>query len=80
MPKLKKKYHITYDSWEGYYIIHTENGEVRFYKDEQGLPYIDLSNSNDQAATLLIQTCEKTMRRTQRKKSYKPRKQDVVRV
>ena len=56
MPELEKKYRITYDSWEGYYVVHTERGEVRFYKDEQGLPYIDLTASSKHAATLLIQT------------------------
>ena len=56
MPKLEKLYCITYDSWEGYYVIHTENGEIRFYKDEQGLPYIDLTKSDKNAATLLVQT------------------------
>ena len=56
MPELEKQYRITYDSWEGYYIVHTERGEVRFYKDEQGLPYIDLSSSGDHAATMLVET------------------------
>ncbi len=28
MSKLNKKYRITYDSWEGYYIVHTASGEV----------------------------------------------------
>ena len=56
MPELEKKYRITYDSWEGYYIVHTERGQVRFNKDEQGLPYIDLNNSSAKAATELIQT------------------------
>ena len=55
MPELEKLYRITYDSWEGYYVVHTEHGEVRFYKDEQGLPYIDLTKSDENAATLLVQ-------------------------
>ena len=53
---LKNSVISLYDSWEGYYIVHTEHGEVKFYKDEQGLPYIDLSSSSDQAATMLVQT------------------------
>ncbi len=29
---------------------------MRFYKDENGLPYIDLEDSEQNAGTLLIQT------------------------
>ena len=46
MHKIERSYRIMYDSWEGYYVVHTPKGEVRFYKDEQGLPYIDLGESN----------------------------------
>ena len=35
MPELEKLYRITYDSWEGCYLVHTEHGKVRFYKDEE---------------------------------------------
>jgi hypothetical protein len=56
MNELEKKYRITYDSWEGYYTVHTANGEVRFYKDENGLPYIDLGESSENAAAMLVQT------------------------
>ena len=28
MPELEKLYRITYDSWEGYYVVHTKHGEV----------------------------------------------------
>ena len=31
MNELEKKYRITYDSWQGYYVVHTANGEVRFH-------------------------------------------------
>jgi hypothetical protein len=31
-------YRITYDSWEGFYVVHTPRGEVHFHKDKQGLP------------------------------------------
>ena len=44
---------------EGYYVMHTEHTEVRFYKDEQWLPYIDLTKSDEKAATLLVQTVHK---------------------
>jgi hypothetical protein len=37
MNELKKKYRITYDSLQGYYMVHTASREVRFYKDENGL-------------------------------------------
>ena len=36
MHELESLYRITYDSWKGYYVVHTPKGEVRFYKDEQG--------------------------------------------
>jgi hypothetical protein len=55
MHKLEKLYRITYDSWNGYYVVQTPRGDVRFYKDEQGLPYIDLDGSEQEAATMLMQ-------------------------
>jgi hypothetical protein len=55
MHELEQSYRITYDSWEGYYVVHTPKGEVRFYKDEQGLPYIDLGKSNSEATMMLLQ-------------------------
>jgi hypothetical protein len=55
MHEHKLLYGITYDSWEGYYIVHTPKGEVRFYKDEQGLPYLDLEESSEGGALLLMQ-------------------------
>jgi len=53
--ELEQSYRITHDSWEGYYVVHTPKGEVRFYKDEQGLPYIDLRKSNSEATMMLLQ-------------------------
>jgi hypothetical protein len=58
MHKLKCLYRITYDSWDGYYVIHTPRGEVKFHKDKQGLPYINLDKSDEEAAVLLIQMME----------------------
>ena len=55
MHELKRFYRITYDSWEGYYVVHTPKGEVRFHKDEQGLPYINLGESDSEAAMMLLQ-------------------------
>ena len=34
MSELKKRYRITYDSWQGYYMVHIASREVQFYKDE----------------------------------------------
>jgi hypothetical protein len=59
MHELEQLYRITYDSWEGYYAVHTPRGTVRFYKDEQGLPYIDLEKSSKEGAVLLMQRGEK---------------------
>ena len=56
MNKLETQYHITYPSWEGHYVVHTGNGPVHFCKDKQGLPYINLTTSDDKAATMLVQT------------------------
>ncbi len=42
MHELEQQHCITYDSWVGYYSVHTPKGIVKFHKDEQGLPYIDL--------------------------------------
>ena len=36
-------------------MVHTLKGEVRFYKDEQGLQYIDLGESNSEATMMLLQ-------------------------
>jgi hypothetical protein len=53
MHELESLYRITYDSWAGYYVVHTPKREVRFYKDDQGLPYLDLEDLNE-AGTLLL--------------------------
>jgi hypothetical protein len=58
MHKLERLYHITYDSWARYYVIHTPWGEVKFHKDEQGLLYIYLDESDKEAVVLLIQIME----------------------
>jgi hypothetical protein len=56
MNKLEKKYRITYNSWQGYYVVHTAQGEVRFYKYKNGLLFIDLDKSSEDTATMLVQT------------------------
>ena len=53
---MEKMHHITYDSIDGYYVVHTDTGPVCFHKDKQGLPYIDLNSSVYDAATILVQT------------------------
>ena len=55
MHKLKQTYRITYDSLDGYYVVHTPRGEVRFYKDKQGLPYIDLGESDLEVTMMLLE-------------------------
>jgi hypothetical protein len=60
MHELEKIYRITYDSWEGFYIVHTPRGKVHFHKDEQGLPYIDLTESGHEAARMLLQMANDT--------------------
>jgi hypothetical protein len=59
MLELEKKYRITYDSWEGHYVVHTLKGEVNFHKDEQGLPYIKLDGpTGREAAVMLLQSMQ----------------------
>ena len=58
MNELESIYRITYDSWAGDYVVHTPKGEVRFYKDEQGLPYLDLNECDAVGAMLLLQRKE----------------------
>ena len=55
MHELEQSYCITYNSWDGYYVVCTQKGEVQFHKDEQGLPYINLGESNLEAAMILLQ-------------------------
>jgi hypothetical protein len=63
MHELELLYCITYDSWVGYYVIHTPKGVVRFYKDEQGLPYLDLEESSEGGTLLLMQHVGGTCKR-----------------
>ena len=43
IPQLKKMgFRITYDSDDGYYVVHTKKGPIKFWEDENGLPCIDL--------------------------------------
>ncbi len=59
MHELKKQYRITYNSWKGHYVVHTPKGEVNFYKDEQGLPYIELDEpAGHEAAVILLQSMQ----------------------
>jgi hypothetical protein len=60
MHELEKMYRITYDSWEGFYVVHTPRGGVHFHKDKQGLPHIDLTESGHKAARMLLQMVEDT--------------------
>jgi hypothetical protein len=60
MHELEKMYRITYDSLEGFYVVHTPRGEVHFHKDEQGLLYIDLMESGHEAARMLLQMVKDT--------------------
>ncbi len=56
MHELENLCRITYDSWVGHYIVHTPQRAVKFYKNEQGLPYIDLEASTEAAVMLLQST------------------------
>ncbi len=57
MHDLEKLYRIMYDSWEGHYIVHTPRGAVKFNKDEQGLPYINLE-ALTKTAVMLLQSAQ----------------------
>ena len=60
MHELEQSYRITYDSWDQYYVVHTQDGPVYFDKDEQGLPYIDLAKSCHEATRMLMQLADAT--------------------
>ena len=50
IPKLENTgFCISYNSWDGYYDVHTNDGEVEFDNNEMGLPYIDYENLQDVA-------------------------------
>ncbi len=55
MHELEKKHRIPYDSWQGYYQVHTASRVVKFFKDKQGLPYINLDGSGREAAIMLLE-------------------------
>ena len=54
--EIEKLHRLTYDSIDGYYVVHTDKCPVCFHKGDQGLPYIDLDASVYDAATTLVQT------------------------
>ena len=54
--QVEQQHRITYDSWDGFYIVHHPKGPVKFSKDHQGLPFIDMVESSKEAAILLVQT------------------------
>jgi hypothetical protein len=58
MHELEQHYRITYNSWVGYYSVHVPKGIVKFYKDKQGLLYINLKGSSQEAATMLMQVIQ----------------------
>jgi hypothetical protein len=45
-------------SRDGFYVVHTPHGEVRFHKDEQGLLFVDLDKSDKDVMILLVQLVE----------------------
>jgi hypothetical protein len=53
MHELEKLHMITYNSWQGFYEVHTPSRSMKFYKDKQGLPYINLDESEEAAVMLL---------------------------
>ena len=73
MNEIEKLHRITYDSIDGYYVVHTDKGPVCFHKDEQGLPYIDLDASVYDAATMMVQTCAETTGVSRRRTLRLPR-------
>ncbi|KAL7466691.1 hypothetical protein ACHAXS_006989 [Conticribra weissflogii] len=54
--ELEKKYKITYDTTgtDGQFVVHTPSGEVRFKRNDLGLPYISLKD--DKTAVCLVNT------------------------
>jgi hypothetical protein len=56
MREPEKKHRITCDIWEGFCILYTTSGPVKFHKDEQRLPYIDLDRSGCKVVIMLLKT------------------------
>ena len=54
--QVEQKYRVTYDSWDGFYVVHHPKGPVKFCKEHQGLPFIDMADSSLEAAILHVQT------------------------
>ena len=88
MNELEKKYRFTYDSWEGYYVVHTQDGPVKFYKYENRLRTSTLKTQRRTRQCYLSRWCRKKQqaclyrrydritRGSPRKRFYKPRRQD----
>ena len=56
IPKLGEMgFRITYDSMDGHYIVHTNDGEVQSMKDEMVPPYIDAQKLQDEAFLQTVQ-------------------------
>ena len=49
-----KLYRVTFDSLDGYFVVHTPGGLVHFTINEHGMPALDLKE-NPEAACLLLQ-------------------------
>ncbi len=43
LAEVSKKYRVTFDSKDGYFVVHTPHGEVKFQMDESGMPCLDLA-------------------------------------
>ena len=54
MYEIEKLHRITYDSIDGYCVVHIDKYPIYFHKDEQGLPYINLDASVYDAANTLV--------------------------
>ena len=58
-----KKYRVTYDSLDGYFVVHTPRGKVHFVLDEHGMPALNLTR-DEHAARMLIRPSRTRVRDT----------------
>ena len=80
MSELEKQYRITYNSWEGHYVVYTGNRPVHLHKDEQGLTYINLATSDDRQHQCWCKLYVGTLRDLPRKRSRQRRQRDTYRA
>jgi hypothetical protein len=77
--ELEKYFRVTYDSWEGFYLVHADSGPVRFYKDENGCPTSTWTTPRKRLRPCSSRRCGRTSSSTPRRRCCGPRRPDAGR-